>query len=188
MAALLLLALPYQWVCAMILAAAFHECSHLLAVTLLGGEVLSIRIGARGAVIRVGDMLPWKELICALAGPIGSAALLLTAVWFPRLAICGLVHCLYNLLPLFPLDGGMVLRGLIYALISPERADSIWHYSQISIRTALIVLIVWLSLRVGSVVLILAVLLLGSPLEEKSLANRAFWRYNRGTIGKGVDI
>lgn len=188
MAAVLLLALPYQWVCAMLLAAAFHECSHLLAVTLLGGEILSIRIGARGAVIEIGELSPWKELLCALAGPLGSATLLLTARWFPRLAICGLAHCVYNLLPLFPLDGGRALRGLIYALISQERADSIWHYSQLFFRIGLTVLIIWLSFHFGMLVLILTVLFLGNPSKEKSLANRAFWRYNRGTIGKGVDI
>lgn len=117
--ALMLLILPLQWVMAATAAAAFHELCHYLAVRGLGGHVFGIRLGLGGAKMEVEQLPPPKELMAALAGPVGSALLVLLAKWLPRLAICGFVHCVFNLLPLFPLDGGRALRGIL-ELFWPE--------------------------------------------------------------------
>ena len=105
--------LPLRWVVAAILAAAVHEVSHLLALHLLGIPVFGITIGGRGAVLETDSLSEGEELLCALAGPLGSFLLLLFAVWIPRVAICGLCQGLYNLIPLGNLDGGRVLRALV---------------------------------------------------------------------------
>ncbi len=108
--ALMLLQLPIQWVAAVMAAAAVHEICHGLAVVLCGGNVRRISLGTRGARMDVDILSPGKELLCALAGPVGSLLLLLVSKWFPRLAICGAFHGIYNLLPVYPLDGGRALR------------------------------------------------------------------------------
>lgn len=111
--ALALLVLPLPWLMAAVTAAAFHELCHALAVRLLGGRIYRMALGSRGAVMELAAMPPGRELLAAAAGPMGSFLLLLTARHFPRLALCGLVQGCYNLLPIFPLDGGrMLLRGL----------------------------------------------------------------------------
>lgn len=111
--ALALLVLPLQWLAAAVTAAAVHELCHAMAVRLLGGRIYRMALGSRGAVMELGAMPPGWELLAAAAGPAGSFLLLLTARHFPRLALCGLVQGCYNLLPIFPLDGGRVLyRGL----------------------------------------------------------------------------
>ncbi len=121
-AALLLLMLPFRWLMAALAAALVHEGGHLLTIYLLGGKVHGTGITARGAVIQTGQMGYAGELICALAGPVASFALCLFSRWVPLIALCGLGQGLYNLLPVYPLDGGRAVRciaGLICR--EPER-------------------------------------------------------------------
>lgn len=110
--ALGLLLIPIPWLLALILAAAVHEAFHWLAISALGGQVWRFRIGISGARMEIGPMPPWQEMICAGAGPLGSLSLLLLRQWLPRTAICALVQGLWNLLPVYPLDGGRILRCL----------------------------------------------------------------------------
>jgi len=122
-AAILLIPLP--WLLAWILAAAIHELFHLLAIFLFKYRVLSVTIGAGGAKIET-DMMPGVKMsACALAGPVGGLLLLQLLHITPRLAICGLIQSVYNLLPLCHLDGGRVIYGVLAALFQPETANQI---------------------------------------------------------------
>lgn len=110
-AALAILIFPARWWLAVFLAAAVHETGHLLMVHLFGGQVQRIRIGAIGAKIEIDSMGRGREALCALAGPAGSLIL----SWavsrvLPEAALCALVQGLFNLLPIYPLDGGRILR------------------------------------------------------------------------------
>lgn len=104
--ALWLLTLPLPWIAAFLCSVAIHELFHILAVKLCGGKIYRIRLKAFGAEIETSPLNWWQEMICTMAGPLSGFALLLFARNFPRIALCGLLHSLYNLLPLFPMDGG----------------------------------------------------------------------------------
>ena len=117
MAALWLILLPPAWGMGVILAASVHELFHLLAVLLFGGQVLGFSIGPGGASMETTALSPFQEMICVLAGPLGSFTMLLLADKFPEAAICGLVQGVYNLLPIYPLDGGRVLGCLFPATV-----------------------------------------------------------------------
>ena len=123
--ALLVLLLPLKWLIAAILAAAFHELCHIAAVKLCGGDVSQIRIGGNGAVLQMQPMHPVKELLCVLAGPLGGLILLFASRWLPRIAICAGVQSIYNLLPLYPLDGGRALHCVLRMRIQPDTTEKI---------------------------------------------------------------
>lgn len=107
-----LLVLPIQWVLAWLTAVSVHELFHFFTIKLCGGEVHSILIGTGGAEMEANFLSAKEEFLCAVAGPIGSFLLILFVKWIPRVAICGMVQGLYNLLPVFPLDGGRAMRYL----------------------------------------------------------------------------
>ena len=114
--ALLVLTLPLNWLLAAMMAAAFHELCHYLAILALGGRVAKLRLGAGGAVMEVSALTPGREILAALAGPTGG--LLLSLLWprFPRIVLCALVQSFFNLIPVRPLDGGRALYGMLTLL------------------------------------------------------------------------
>lgn len=132
--ALLLLTLPLPWLGAMLVAAAWHECCHALAVAACGGRIFHLEFGCGGARMETGPLETWQELLCALAGPAGSFLLLLFAPWVPGIALCGLGQGAFNLLPLYPLDGGRVM-----ACLFPR-----WHQrGEPIVLAALLILTLW---------------------------------------------
>ena len=112
LAAASILLLPFRLLIAAFAAAIIHELCHLSVMRFFSVPVQGIRIGTFGLVIRSGYMTSGQELLCAAAGPAGSFILLLTWKVFPLLAICGLIQGLFNLLPIYPMDGGRILQGL----------------------------------------------------------------------------
>lgn len=139
--ALMLLILPLKWLTAAFLAACFHELCHFAAVKLCGGEVLSVTVGATGAEMEVYDLGNRGECISALAGPAGSILLLILAPVFPTVAVCALVQGLYNLLPIWPLDGGRAVRCLL-AQLCPRHGAQIAAGIEAAVMTAIFLLFV----------------------------------------------
>ena len=110
--ALMLLLFPLQFLVGVLLAALIHELGHLLALKIAGGRVLSIRLRSFGARIEAAPMSPGRSALCALAGPAAGALTIFAYKTFPELALAGLVQTVFNLLPVYPLDGGRALRNI----------------------------------------------------------------------------
>lgn len=111
--ALWLLVLPLRWGIGAALAVFVHELCHIVMMKLLGVRIHAICIGSRGVRIESEPMSAKKEMLCALAGPLGSFSLLLLSPHFPEAALWALAQGLYNLLPFYPLDGGRALRTML---------------------------------------------------------------------------
>lgn len=126
-AAIGLLVLPLNWLFSLILAALIHELGHYVCAQMLEVPVFSITVSAGGCRMDTGVMTRKQELLCASAGPLASLMLTCFLRSLPILGFCGLVQGLFNLLPVYPMDGGRILRSLI-----GERASNV-----ISVVTAL---------------------------------------------------
>lgn len=142
--AAMVLLVPGSWLASAWFAALFHELCHLGALLFLGHPARKIILSASGAEIVTEQMQPLHEWICALAGPLGGLSLLLFAKHWPMVAVCAAVHSLYNLLPIYPADGGRALRcGL--ALLGFD--DRIGDYVEIITAALLLTLCVWIFLH-----------------------------------------
>ena len=110
--ALMLLLFPLTVTAGVLLAALVHELGHILAIRLTGGRVRGLWLHAGGARIETAPMEPGQAILCALAGPGAGALTMLARTWFPELAVAGLVQTVFNLIPVYPLDGGQVARNI----------------------------------------------------------------------------
>ncbi len=117
-----------------------HELAHSLVAIRAGVRVHSITLHIFGGVSRLGSEAksPWDEFQIAIVGPVTSFALgalfLGVASVIPPLSIgncitswLGYVNLglgVFNLLPGFPLDGGRVLRAIVWGITGNSRKAS----------------------------------------------------------------
>ena len=170
--ALFLMVLPLPWVLSALIAMAVHEIFHTIAVICCGGKIHFVRAGMKGMEMEVSGLSNAQELICAAAGPLGGLCLLFFARWFPRIALCAFVQSVYNLLPLFPLDGGRIIR-CVASMFLPRQADHLCKWvervSKIAIfLMGIAVTAVW---NLGIFPICVACITLIRTKSEKSLEN-----------------
>ena len=122
--ALMLLILPLQWLFAAIFAAAVHELGHYAAIRLTGGRVSAVRLRRNGAIMEMLPANTAREAVCALAGPICGGILILFYRCFPRVAVCAFVQTAFNLLPIYPLDGGRAVDAICRCYLTERSASA----------------------------------------------------------------
>lgn len=115
--------LPIKWVIAWFAACFVHELCHYIMLISIGVPVYSIRIGISGVIMETEEMNPKQEMLCALAGPLGGIALLVGIRLFPRIAICGVIQSLFNLLPIYTMDGGRCLSSALTMVFGTSPTD-----------------------------------------------------------------
>lgn len=132
-------ATPYA--VALLTSITLHEYGHALMARHYRIETRDITLYAFGGIARLGRLprSSGPELLIALAGPAVNfviAATLLGVAWlcsavglphhFLLWVLCtNLALGLFNLLPVYPMDGGRVLRALLSGWLGPRRATAI---------------------------------------------------------------
>ncbi len=179
--AVLILLVPLRWLLGSVVSVVVHEISHIFAIRCFGIPIHSVQIDVSGARIHTPEMPLWQELVCTLAGPFGGILLLLTARWFPVTALCAGFHTLYNLLPVYPQDGG---RALLCgaSLLLPERwANIICQIVEFACLAGVVILGIYgtFALKVGILPMFFSILFLRRSVGMKISLQRG---ERRGTI------
>ena len=114
-----------------LLAAAAHECGHLVGIRLCRRQLVHLRVLVCGAEIVYTQGSYKDDLLIALAGPVASLTLAFAAAAagracgaavFYQLAGISLVLGMFNFLPALPLDGGRILFSILATRSGPDAA------------------------------------------------------------------
>lgn len=117
---------PYDSFWYFILSVALHEAMHIAFLCWKGHGLREIRCTAFGMELQTDPLSYSDELWVAAAGPLGNLILLLLSMGrVPMLAMLNLGLLCYNILPFYPLDGGRILRSILFMIFSPTKAQSI---------------------------------------------------------------
>lgn len=106
-----------------------HELGHLLAGILLGLKAKGIDIMPFGVSINFEDYSNKyiaKKIIIALAGPLVNAIIVILGVynnWEEEIIYANILIGLFNLIPLYPLDGGRILKYIIQLATNSKEAE-----------------------------------------------------------------
>ncbi len=172
-AAILLLILPLNWLAAAMAAAVFHEICHYTAIRYTGNTAYEIILSWGSIRMKTTALSLHEELFCAVAGPTGSLILFLCYPWVPKIALCAGIQGIFNLLPIYPLDGGRVFRAFVY-ICFPAGAVTICRWTECFLILGIMLFAAYTSLhyKLGVVPVILASMFLFRGGMEKYLANR----------------
>lgn len=137
--------------------AIIHELGHMLAGLLMGMKPEKLEIMPYGVSvsfklmpkdynrkIKRGNQLELKKVLVALAGPITNFMIItivlqmnMNLVSTLMILYSNLILILFNLLPIYPLDGGRLIKGILHIFLGKIKAEKYTNY--ISFVTLMIV-------------------------------------------------
>lgn len=128
----------------LMLFAIFHELGHMLSGILLGFKPNSIEIMPVGLSIsfeskienynkkiKKGTLLTLKKIIIAASGPITNLIFILLFTFFDfnffnmnreLIVYSNILIAIFNLIPIYPLDGGRIAKGILHILYGRKEA------------------------------------------------------------------
>ena len=179
--------------------AILHELGHLLAGLLLGMKPEKLEIKPYGVSIsfqlttkdynrkiKYGNLLEVKKILVALAGPVTN--LIMIAIFlqmnmnvFEGLMVlyANVLLILFNLLPIYPLDGGRVIKGIFHLFFGKRRAEK---YTNILSFVTLILITCGASIAIYKIeniaIFLIIIVLWGIFIKEDRMYERKNKIYN----------
>lgn len=121
-----------------------HEMGHLLCGIFMGLKPKSLKIMPMGLSIEfeiysknIKDKLQTKKIWIALAGPITNIMIMIitmilgkniVSTLYQEIIYSNLLIAIFNLLPIYPLDGGRILKEVIHIIKGRKRAIELTNY------------------------------------------------------------
>ena len=122
-----------------------HELGHIIAGFFLGmstekleimpyGLTISLKVKPKDLNLKIkkGTLLELKKIIVAIAGPFLSLviAIVFTYLDIPiiikqEVVYSNILILLFNLIPIYPLDGGRILKGILYIEMGNKKSKII---------------------------------------------------------------
>lgn len=123
--------------------ALIHELGHLFAGILLGmkpeklelmpfGVAVAFKINHKeyNKKIKKGNIVEIKKIIVAVAGPITNFIIIVMACKFYVetekniiIIYTNFLIMIFNLLPIYPLDGGRILKGILHIILGKRKTE-----------------------------------------------------------------
>ena len=128
--------LIFNYLCALIL----HELAHALVAVRAGYSLKLIKLDVFGLSIELNERIDDKDCFkINIAGPIFNLLLCVICMamywlipssygYLNTFCFCNLVLAIFNLLPVYPLDGGKIFRGLIKSDKTYKVLDCVIRY------------------------------------------------------------
>lgn len=150
-----------------------HELGHFMTAKILGINVKYIYIYPLGGISKFNMLLNdyiWKELLILLAGPLTQniAYIILINIFNRDREVILIYHLsilIFNLLPIYPLDGGRIVN-LLFNIFIPYK-KSLQLIIKISYITTLIIFIIQKNITINIIVMLLFLLILIHKEENK---------------------
>lgn len=132
--------------------ALLHESAHAISARLCGYKDVVFCIQPWGVCMKCKSYdNPFKEFIITSAGPVINLLLLIAGGIFraQELCVANLFMLVINLLPVYPLDGGRILKTMLVTELGASRSEVVMKCVSVTITVAMFICGCFLLYRTG---------------------------------------
>lgn len=148
------------WIPTLFISVVFHELAHAATIGLLGHGSSQILLGGFGGLtVNARVTKPWREIVIAFAGPLAGILLSfalgiafvtvpilsrdpMLAAFLPKMIDANFYWGVFNLFPIYPLDGGLMFKNFTRYFTNRERTVRVSALTSLALAVALTIVAV----------------------------------------------